>query len=306
MSGYSGAQIYQLMYANPATTQSLDAAQQTSHRLAVAHEELANALAQGQAALQEFWTGSGADAATGGLAPLIQASRDDADRLYKAKDSMYEQNRTFQETQGIAMKHRPSIVAAILCGSLAFAAGCGSGSGTVTNKPSTPASASNLPQAGAPSVDNPLKTDSIDNTPCNAATAEQVESIGGKLKNADTSPMLGKSMACHWVFEDGLGAISANTLPENTSGLSSLYSKQSKGQLTAFQPLPPIEGYPAVLFADGGRLGDGVCSMTAGLRNDLSYIVGVDLDPRNPHYSDPCDLATKLAGFAIQYLKGKQ
>lgn len=206
------------------------------------------------------------------------------------------------------MKYRPSTVVIVLCASLGLLTGCGSDTspGNATTASTSAAITSGPPDSGAPGVDDPLKTDSIDNTPCNAATAKQLESFGGKLKNSSTDPVLSKSKACGWVFEDGWGTITAGTILENSRGLSSLYSKQAKGQLTSFQPLPPIEGYPAVLYADGGRIGDGQCSLAVGLRNDRSYVVGTDLGLQNSHYANPCELATKLAEFAIQYLKGRQ
>lgn len=74
------------------------------------------------------------------------------------------------------------------------------------------------------------------------------------------------------------------------------------GTLTSFTPLPPIDGYPAVSYAQGGE-GEGVCTLAIGVRDDLLYTVIARLDTGNPHRSDPCGVAAKIGSFGIEYLK---
>jgi hypothetical protein len=73
--------------------------------------------------------------------------------------------------------------------------------------------------------------------------------------------------------------------------------------LTTFKPVAPIEGYPAVIYANGGE-GNAVCTPAVGVRNDLVYTVSPQLRTGNPYLSDPCGIAAKMSAFAIQHLKG--
>jgi hypothetical protein len=111
---------------------------------------------------------------------------------------------------------------------------------------------------------------------------------------------LGKN--CVWVFADGSGNVGAGMVTKNNDGLSGIYYQSTHGGLTTFKPVASIEGYPAVVYANGGE-GDGVCTLAVGIRNDLVYTIIPRLRPQNPYLADPCGMATKIAQFAIQQLK---
>jgi hypothetical protein len=185
-------------------------------------------------------------------------------------------------------------------------AGCASGTTPSEPGPATASTTPTLPSHGAPNVVEPLNTTGIDNSPCDAVTKEQIESLGVPLKKSSVNPNLVKSKYCHWILVDGAGTFDGGTVVDNPSGLSSLYATNTEGGLTHFQPTPLIEGYPGLVYAQGGRVGDGECTLAVGVRNDLTYTVNVGLNNTNPNYKDPCGAAQKIAGFAIQYLKGKQ
>jgi hypothetical protein len=89
----------------------------------------------------------------------------------------------------------------------------------------------------------------------------------------------------------------------NKEGLSSLYYQSTHSGLTTFKPVSPVEGYPAVVYSNGGE-SPGVCTLAVGVRNDLTYTIITRLDTANPNRSDPCGTATKVAQLAIQQLKG--
>jgi hypothetical protein len=56
----------------------------------------------------------------------------------------------------------------------------------------------------------------------------------------------------------------------NKDGLSSLYYQGAHGGLTTFDPIAPIAGYPAVIYANGGE-GAGTCT----LRSEFEMISSI-------------------------------
>lgn len=97
---YTGAQIFELMNSNCSTTETLDQAQVASHRLEVAHTELADALMAAEGRVNTFWSGAGADSASNGFKPLIDASHRGAEGMHEARLSMYDQNEVFHRVRG--------------------------------------------------------------------------------------------------------------------------------------------------------------------------------------------------------------
>jgi hypothetical protein len=206
------------------------------------------------------------------------------------------------------MKGRKILTATFAVAALTLMAGCGS-AGTIGTSSPVPTPTSAKPSSsvnGAPVVENPLNTSTIDSSPCDVATQGQVETLGMKLQSAQVTSSPPRSSYCTWTFDNRAGTINGGTVLENTAGLGSLYAKKSSGQLTHFQPISPIAGYPAVIYANGAQIGDGFCSLAVGVRNDLTYTVDTNLHSASPHYNDPCAAAQKIAEFAIQYLKGRQ
>jgi hypothetical protein len=201
------------------------------------------------------------------------------------------------------MRSRTALLGILACAALLSATGC---SNTTNGNPSTQqpnaTSAGGLPADGAPNVQNPIaNTATSESDPCSSVTTAQIESLGGKVDRSRVDDMtLGKN--CVWVFADGSGNVGAGMVTKNTDGLSGIYYQSTHGGLTTFKPVSPIEGYPAVVYANGGE-GDGVCTLAVGIRNDLVYTVIPRLRPQNPYLTDPCGMATKIAQFAIQQLK---
>ncbi len=97
---YSGWEIFTKLNANPATTETLDRAQVSSHKLMVIHEELSTALGNSQTALSSFWKGKAAESGAAGLAPLIATSKIAGENMNRARQSMYDQNGSFHYTRG--------------------------------------------------------------------------------------------------------------------------------------------------------------------------------------------------------------
>ncbi|WP_134664269.1 MULTISPECIES: DUF3558 domain-containing protein [unclassified Amycolatopsis] len=151
-------------------------------------------------------------------------------------------------------------------------AGCSSAS--TPPSPSLPLSSARnaLPSHGAPAVPAPIgSTAEVESDPCRAVSTAEVEALGTKVVNAaPEGDQSGKS--CVWTYAGEYGTINAGLTPGNKDGLSSLYASSEDGTLTSFTPLPPIDGYPAVTYAQGGE-GEGVCTLAAGVRDELLYTV---------------------------------
>ncbi|RSN37883.1 DUF3558 domain-containing protein [Amycolatopsis sp. WAC 01416] len=178
--------------------------------------------------------------------------------------------------------------------------GCGAQvTGTATT--SAPSSA-RLPSDGAPAVTDPIAaTASVEADPCSAIPTAEIEAIGGKVKNSRLDDLtMGNN--CVWVFQESPNTVSAGLVTGNKDGLSALYAQNATSGLTTFKPVDPINGYPAVIFANGGE-GEGNCTLAVGVRDDLVYTVIPRLTDHHPSFSDPCGMATKVAAAAINHIK---
>ncbi|MGW4126602.1 DUF3558 domain-containing protein [Amycolatopsis japonica] len=163
-------------------------------------------------------------------------------------------------------------------------------------------SSTGLPSGGAPAVTDPIaNTSAVESDPCGAIPTAEIETIAGKVKRTRAEDMtVGK--ACTWVFEVSPTTINAGLATGNKDGLGALYAQHAAGSLTTFKPVDPVDGYPAVIYANGGE-GKGNCTLAVGVRDDLVYTVIPRLSSEHPSYSDPCGLAVKVAAAAIKNLK---
>ncbi|MGY6657268.1 DUF3558 domain-containing protein [Amycolatopsis sp. TRM77291] len=138
--------------------------------------------------------------------------------------------------------------------------------------------------------------------PGSAIPAAEIEAIGGKVKRTRVDDLtMGNASA--WVFQEAPNTLSAGLVTGNKDGLSALYAQNATGGLTTFKPVDPVDGYPAVIYANGGE-GKGNCTLAVGVRDDLVYTVIPRLTDHHPSYSDPCGMATKVAAAAIRNFVG--
>lgn len=178
--------------------------------------------------------------------------------------------------------------------------GCGAqvAGPATTNSPSS----ARLPSHGAPTVANPINdTTRVEKDPCSAVPTAEIEAIGGKVKRTRVDDLT-MGNACVWVFQEAPNTVSAGLVTGNKDGLSALYAQKASGGLTTFKPVDPVNGHPAVIFANGGE-GEGNCTLAVGVRDDLVYTVIPRLTDHHPSYSDPCGMAAKVAATAIKNLK---
>ncbi|SFA78664.1 Protein of unknown function [Amycolatopsis marina] len=209
------------------------------------------------------------------------------------------------------MGTRSTFTAALACTALALTSACDDGNTTGSPTTAPPTTTAQSPaNFGTPTVENPLDTSSIDAKPCDVATPEQMNQLPGTVSESKTEDTALKSQSCAWFFDDedqfSLGTVRAGTnLEGGANGLRTYYKAQAQGTLTVFKELPPVQGYPAVAYEQGGER-EGKCAMAVGVRDDRAYTLTVSLRKDHPNYSDPCTIGTKISEFAIEYLQGKQ
>lgn len=194
---------------------------------------------------------------------------------------------------------------AALLGTVSAVAGCGTSTTPGTATPTSSSDASLPP--GTPNVAHPLDTTRFQKDPCGVLTPAQLRALNvaarGEVDNQDpTGP------ACGWTDTDGPSKMSLGVgFLTAGHGLGDIYAQ--KDLYAYFQPLPDIEGYPAVANIKGSqRNNTGTCAIDIGVTNQLAVDVFVTL--RNgvgapPDYSDPCPRTQKVADAIVKTLKGE-
>lgn len=190
---------------------------------------------------------------------------------------------------------RTAIALAVLGVALA---GCSSGAGSPTSAgPATTTDPGNL--NGAPRVANPLDTTKMQHDPCGSVTEAQLARLGigtsGKPANVG-------GPTCDWGSDTDPNASGATiSYLTSAAGLSAVYGQ--KGTYALFQPLPPIDGYPAVIAAQTDERSTGNCDVTVGVSDKLAMDVAVTVNS-GPSRTDPCTPAEQLAADAIANIRG--
>ncbi len=189
---------------------------------------------------------------------------------------------------------RTTITVAVLGFALA---GCTAGAGSPIPSPTTTTTDSvNL--NGAPHVANPLDTAKMQANPCGSVTGAQLDQLNigttGKPDNVG-------GPTCDW-GSDSDPTKSGATISYLTSaaGLSTVYGQ--KGTYALFQPLPPINGYPAVIAAQSDERSTGNCDVTVGVSDKLAMDVVLTVNS-GPQQADPCTPAEQLAADAISNIR---
>lgn len=191
------------------------------------------------------------------------------------------------------------------------AAGCSSSTGneppgTGAPRPSeTPTNT--LPHSGAPKVGAPVAdTAAFEGEPCTAVTDQQFQSINLKVRRAEPDTEFSAGPGCDWSFAPvGIGSVNGSFMTANTEGLSNLYAKDQAGEWGFFKDAGALSGHPAVFASSEDERGKGRCDVEIGLRDDLTYHVGVSATSEDsPLFDDPCGAAKKVAGLVIKTLKG--
>jgi len=160
-----------------------------------------------------------------------------------------------------------------------------------------------LPQNGAPEVEDPLDVSMLRDDLCAAMTEEQAKQFPGDFAGSETDD----KGYCTWAYEGDigyLGFVSGKLRTANSEGLSKYYGKMDSNDANS-SPIDPVNSYPAVRF-DLGLTSDGNCSIIVGFKDDLTYDILVELKSDHPSYDEPCEVARKFAGVVVDNLKDAQ
>jgi hypothetical protein len=90
----------------------------------------------------------------------------------------------------------------------------------------------------------------------------------------------------------------------NKSGLGSLYVQADSLKKNGgyFEPLSPIQGYPAVLYSQSDDRADGACTLAVGVSDTLDYSVSVEITHPASRTAS-CETVEKAADMVITNLK---
>ncbi|MGQ0838637.1 DUF3558 domain-containing protein [Actinokineospora sp.] len=179
----------------------------------------------------------------------------------------------------------------------------GGGSTTASGGLSTSASAGDRLPGGAPRVRKPLDSAPFQAEPCSVLTPAQLASmsVGGPGKARSRGP---SGPVCDWDDNTTHIGVGGAFVIKNPQGLDTLYAQEGKGFLQLFEPLPEIEGHPAVVYGLRDGRGGGTCSVAVGLTDELTYSVAVTLGFQHPTRSDPCPVARRAAELAMATMTG--
>ncbi|WP_328613226.1 DUF3558 domain-containing protein [Amycolatopsis sp. NBC_00355] len=198
---------------------------------------------------------------------------------------------------------------AVLFGALGLAACTDSNKSPATTESSATTSAAELPNSGAPKVENPLPASVLDGSPCDSAlTAEQLTGYlgrpGSPLEKEET---LGPS--CTWSSDSGSGAgILVGYETKTGQGISLTYKNEKPKAARWVDDLDPVQGYPTVAYVDTGIDPEHKrsCVITVGVSDELAYSVSLTLgDKAAGEGKDACDLGRGVADTVMTNLKAK-
>ena len=176
---------------------------------------------------------------------------------------------------------------------------------STTGSSPTPSSSNggDLPSNGAPKVTHPLDdTSRFEQNPCSILTSTQTQELDLPSTGREDDGLLG--LDCQWFNQDTQGQVTIGFLSKDSRGLSSSYAANEQGKYKYFNPLPPVEGYPAITYGTTDRRSSGICSVEVGVRDQLSFHVDLQLSQVNVGTKDPCATAAKVAGKALLTMKG--
>ncbi|WP_410637678.1 DUF3558 family protein [Amycolatopsis sp. lyj-346] len=198
-------------------------------------------------------------------------------------------------------KRSTTTTAAIMAGGLLISACNGTPKAPAnTTAPSSTASAN----SDVPAVPNPLPAQALEGSPCESAlTTSQVSHFLGQptpAKPSDTElgPM------CQWSSASGSGAgitVAYQTKSERGIGLA---YENVKPKAARWQPLEPVQGFPAVAYTntDDNR----ACVIVVGVTDQLAFSTALTLGDKSAAEGKDCfDAAPDVADAVLTNLKAR-
>jgi hypothetical protein len=203
------------------------------------------------------------------------------------------------------MNRRATITIATIAGCGLLLSGCTEKRGSATPAPSSVGtSTSALPHDGAPKVDAPLPATALAGSPCESAlTPDQVstflgDATSGKPSDSALGPL------CNWSSSSGSGAGFAISYQTKSDQGISLAYQNIQPKAARWKPLDPIQGFPAVAYAnfDDKR----ACVIVVGVSDELAFSVGLTLgDKATSEGKDSFDVAPQVADTVLTNLKAR-
>jgi hypothetical protein len=173
---------------------------------------------------------------------------------------------------------------------------CSGGNGG-SDSPSQSQSPSSASSGAGPKVPAPLATQALLSDPCSVLTAAEADGVGLASPGRKRTEGL---QGCVWTSSaTELNQIGLTPLPQNTGGISDIYTKKTGAAY--FEPVD-ITGYPGVYTDIQDARADGSCTLWVGVTDQLAVSVIPQLST-GPNKSDPCALAKKFATAMIAHLK---
>jgi len=111
---------------------------------------------------------------------------------------------------------------------------------------------------------------------------------------------------CEWANKETRGLADIRMHDKNPRGLSATYAADKQGKWAFFEPLSPIEGFPAVAYDITDERSRGECAIAIGVSNEIAFDVSLRLSADNVGAKDPCETAATVAGMMLQTMKGER
>jgi hypothetical protein len=176
-----------------------------------------------------------------------------------------------------------------------------SGSSTADSPPSSTGNEDDLPSAGAPKVEDPLEISRFEQDPCSTLTTDQIQNLN--LPASGEEEEIPYGVGCTWRNSSTRGSASIGIINGTGTGLSGAYAANEEGKYSYFNPLPDIEGYPAVATDTHDRRSSGICIVLVGVTDQVAVQFSVRLSDANVGQKEPCEVAAEVAGMALQTMK---
>lgn len=146
---------------------------------------------------------------------------------------------------------------------------------------------------------SPLKADKFQSDPCSVFTPEQLREYGVG-PGAVTTDEAGK--VCSWETNDE-GGIDLGWDDLIGTGLSRVYKGHKNGKYAFFDVLPDIEGLPAVSYDQKDQRKQGICTVSVGVSDQLSFMVSIAQSASKQGTRPPCEVAATVAADAVRSMK---
>ncbi len=158
-----------------------------------------------------------------------------------------------------------------------------------------------LPTDGAPKVEEPLDISRFEQDPCSTLATDQIKNLN--LPATGEEEAIPYGVGCTWRNPSTRGSASVGILNGTGTGLSGAYAADKRGDYAYFNPLPDVEGYPAVATDLEDRRSSGICIVLVGVTDEVAVQFSVRLSEANVGQKEPCEVAADVAGMALQTMK---